>query len=111
MTFKPGQAGPFVYSFNIFQDYNVKPNIEMLFDGESDFIATENGLHIKDSWMDFTSVTIVNLDKSSGINTRVIFKIGYVIESTFKNIGDGVYQNIDTVNRTINLYGYKYIST
>ena len=111
LTFKPGQAGPFVYSFNIFQDYNVKPNIEILFDGESDFIATENGLHIKDSWMDFTSVTIVNLDKSSGINTRVIFKIGYVIESTFKNIGDGVYQNIDTVNRTINLYGYKYVST
>ena len=111
LTFKPGQAGPFVYSFNIFQDYNVKPNIEVLFDGESDFIATENGLHIKDSWMDFTSVTIVNLDKSSGINTRVIFKIGYVIESTFKNIGDGVYQNIDTVNRTINLYGYKYVST
>ena len=32
-----------------FNDYNVKPNIEILFDDESDIFATENGLHIKDS--------------------------------------------------------------
>ena len=111
LTFKPGQDGPFVYSFNIFQDYNVKPNIEILFDDESDIIATENGLHIKESWMKFESVTIVNRDKSSGINTRIIIKMGYVIESTFKPIGDGVYHNENEVNRTINLYGYKYDST
>ena len=111
LTFKPEQGGPFVYSFNIFQDYNVKPNIEILFDDESDIIATENGLHIKDSWINFESVTIVNRDKSSGINTRVIIKMGYVIESTFTNIGDGVYQNKDVFNRTMNLYGYKYVST
>ena len=43
-----------------FNDYNVKPNIEILFDDESDILATENGLHIKDSWINFESVTIVN---------------------------------------------------
>ena len=43
-----------------FNDYNVKSNIEILFDDESDILATENGLHIKDSWINFESVTIVN---------------------------------------------------
>ena len=60
LTFKPEQGGPLFYSFNIFQDYNVKSNIEILFDDESDIFATENGLHIKDSWINFESVTIVN---------------------------------------------------
>ena len=60
LTFKPEQGGHFVHSFNIFQDYNVKSNIEILFDDESDILATENGLHIKDSWINFESVTIVN---------------------------------------------------
>ena len=60
LAFEPEQGGPFVYSFNIFQDYNVKPNIEILFDDESDIFATENGLHIKDSQINFESVTIVN---------------------------------------------------
>ena len=111
MTFKPEQDGPFVYSFNIYQEYNVKPNIEILFDDESDIIAKENGLHIKDTWMTFESVTIVNHDKSSGINTRIIFKLGYVIESTFTKDENGVYQNKDVKDRTINLYGYKYPTT
>ena len=111
LTFKPEQDGPFVYSFNIFQDYNVKPNIEIYFDDESDIIATENGLHIKDSWINFESITIVNHDKSSSINTRIIIKMGYVIESTFTLIGDRLYQNKDVLNRTINLYGYKYDTT
>ena len=60
MTFKPEQGGHFVYSFNIFQDYNVKSNIEILFDDESDIFATENVLHIKDSWINFESFIIVN---------------------------------------------------
>jgi hypothetical protein len=111
LTFKPGQAGPFVYSFNIYQEYNVNPNIEILFDEESDIIAKENGLHIKDTWMFFESVTIVNHDKSSGINTRIIFKLGYVIESVFTKDDNGVYHNSNVKDRTINLYGYKYPTT
>ena len=47
LTFKPEQGRPFFDSFNIFQDYNVKPNIEILFDDESDIFATENGLQYK----------------------------------------------------------------
>ena len=111
LSFKEEQGGPFVYSFSIFQDYNAKPNIEIYFNDERDIIAKENGLHIKDSWIDFKNVTIVNLDKSSGINTRIIIKMGYVIESTFTRNKDNVYQNIDVEGRTINLYGYKYITT
>ena len=34
--------------------------IRNLFDDESDILAIENGLHIKDSWINFESVTIVN---------------------------------------------------
>ena len=57
-----------------FNDYNVKPNIEILFDDESDILATENGFHIKDSWINFESFTIVNLDKSSGYIIIIITK-------------------------------------
>ena len=111
LKFKQGEEGPFVYSFNIFQGYDAKPNIEIFFNGESDMEAKENGLHIKDSWINFENVTIVNRDKSSGINTRIILKMGYVIESVFTKIGDDVYQNIEVEGRTINLYGYKYVTT
>ena len=74
LTFKPEQGGPFVDCFNIFQDYNFKQNIEILFDDESDILATENGFHIKDSWINFESFTIVNLDKSSGYIIIIITK-------------------------------------
>ena len=110
MTFKPGQDGPFVYSFNIFQDYNVKPNIEILFDDESDIIATENGLHIKDSRDLYSVIEIENKDRSSGISTRVIFKLGYVMESTFTEIGNKVYQNKDVANRSASWKGGVYFA-
>ena len=48
--------------------------IRNLFDDESDILATENGLHIKDSWINFESVTIVNLDKSSSYIIIIITK-------------------------------------
>jgi hypothetical protein len=111
LRFKQEEEGPFVYSFNVFQGYDEKPNIEIFFDGESDMLIKENGLHIKDSWINFENVTIVNRDKSSRISTRIIIKMGYVIESVFTKIGDDIYQNIDVEGRTINLYGYKYVTT
>ena len=111
LKLKPNQAGPFVYSFNIFQGYSVNPHIVISFDGEPDIEAKENGLHIKDSRDLYSEIEIENKDRSSGISTRVIFKLGYVMESTFTEIGNKVYQNKDVANRTINLYGYKHDST
>ena len=59
----------------------------------------------------YQNITFENKDRSSGLSTRIIFKVGYVIESIFTPIGNGVYQNIEEKGRTINLYGYKYDST
>ena len=57
-------------------------------------------------------ITFENLDLSSGLSTRIIFKFGYVIESIFEEIGDtGVYSNEDDKARDTNLYAYKYDST
>ena len=111
LRFKPDQKGPFTYSFNVFNGYNVKPNILINFDDESELEITENGLHIKDSMYIIEKVTFMNLDKSSGINTRIIFKFGYVIESSFDKDENGIYNNKKISDRTVNLYGYKYDTT
>ena len=111
LNFKPEQKGPFTYSFNVFMGYNENPNILINLDDELELEITENGLHIKDSWSIIKKVTFINLDKSSGMSTRIIFKFGYVIESIFDKDENGIYNNKDVSDRTINLYGYKYDTT
>ena len=108
---KSGQERSFIYYFNILQENNSKPNIEILFDGESDIIATENGLYIKDTWMNFENIKIINSNKHTDIDTRIIIKLGYAIESCFTPLENGVYHNKDMKGRTLNLYGYKYKTT
>ena len=114
LIFKEDLTGPFALSFNVHNGYNVKPNIRISFedDPEYDLIITENGLHVKDSYQYYQNITFENLDLSSGLSTRIIFKFGYVIESIFEEIGDtGVYSNEDDKARDTNLYAYKYDST
>ena len=113
LEFKPDMTGPFAYSFNIYNGHNVKPNIKISFENEPDLDIdiTENGLFTQNSVYMYQNITFENKDRSSGLSTRIIFKVGYVIESIFTPIGNGVYQNIEEKGRTINLYGYKYDST
>ena len=111
LNFKTGEAGPFVYSFNIYKDNNLKPNIEIVFDEEISMKATENGVFTKDSLTNYEKVEIYNNDNTGSVNTRIIFKFGYVIESTFKKIQNGIYSNQNDEERTINLFGYKYDTT
>ena len=111
LYFKTGEEGPFAYSFNIHKENNVKPNIEIIFQDETNIEATENGLFIKDSLNNYEYLTIYNRDTSGSANTRIIFKFGYVIESTFEKIENNVYSNQNLKNRTVNLFGYKYDTT
>ena len=113
LKFREELKGPFAYSFNVYNGYNVKPNIKITFENDpyQDLDITETGLHIKDSLDNYKNITFENLDMSSALSTRIIFKFGYVIESVFENIGNGIYQNINDENRKINLYGYKYDTT
>ena len=110
LKFKSEQKSPFIYSFTIRKENNMQPNIEIFFDDENRILATKNGLYIKDSKKNFEEITISNLDNPSDINTSIIMKIGYAMETSFTNIGDDIYQNKDVEGRTINLYGYKYIT-
>ncbi|MBO6243381.1 MAG: hypothetical protein J6O41_02280 [Clostridia bacterium] len=113
LKFKQELKGPFAYSFNIYLPFNEDPNIKITFDNDPEYdeFVTKTGLYTKDSPRNYETITLENLDKSSGMSTRIIFKFGYVIESIFTPIGDGVYQNIDEASRKINLYAYKYDST
>ena len=111
LYFKTGESGPFVYSFNIYKENNMNPNIEIIFEDESTIEATENGVYTKDSIINYETLTIHNRDNVGSVNTRVIFKFGYVIESTFKKIENNIYNNQNDKNRTINLFGYKYDTT
>jgi len=114
LRFKTGEAGPFVYSFNIFKENGQKPNIEITFEEENDasiLEATENGVFTKDSLTNYPSLVIHNKDNTGSVSTRVIFKFGYVIESTFEKIENNVYTNQNDKNRTFNLFAYKYDTT
>ena len=111
LNFKTGVEGPFVYSFNIYKENKQKPNIEIIFDDEVSLKATENGLYTKDSLNNYEKIVIYNRDNSGSVKTRIIFKFGYVIESTFQKIQNGIYSNQNVKNRTINLFGYKYDTT
>ena len=113
LKFKEEIRGPFAYSFNVYIGYNIKPNIKISFDDEPalDMDITETGLYTLNRYSQFQTITFENLDRSSALDTRIIFKFGYVIESIFEDIGNGVYQNKNDKGRTINLYAYKYDST
>ena len=109
LNFKTGESGPFTYSFNIYKKGD-NPNIEITFEDESTLEANKNGVYTKDSLSNYERLIIHNKDSSSG-NTRIIFKFGYVIESKFKKIENNIYSNQNDLNRTINLFGYKYDTT
>ena len=113
LKFKPELKGPFAYSFNVYNGHNVKPDIKISFENQPalDMRATEIGLYIKETSRYFQNITFENNDRSSGMNTRIIFKFGYIVEIIFSHIGNGIYQNTNEEGRTINLYAYKYIST
>ena len=111
LNFKKEEEGPFAYSFNIFKDNNLKPNIEIIFDDEYSLKINENGVFTKDAVYIYEKVEIKNNDVSGSFNTRIIFKFGYVIESIFQRIENGIYSNQNNEQRTINLYGYKYDTT
>ena len=113
LKFKQELKGPFAYSFSVYLAFNVDPNIKVTFDNDPEYdeFITKTGLYTKDSPRNYETITLENLDRSSGMSTRIIFKFGYVIESIFTPIGNGIYQNIDEASRTINLYAYKYDST
>jgi len=110
LNLKKDLVGIFAYSFNAFKGYNELPDIRVSFanDPDSDFLVTKNGLHVLERSTNYQSITIENLDRSSGLSTRIIFKFGYVIESIFEHKGNGVYQNINDPERNINLYAYRY---
>ena len=112
---KTGEAGPFVYSFNIYKESVLNPNVEIAFvneyGDEEDLIATANGLYTKDSVYGYEKIIIRNKDNTGTVNTRVIVKLGYVVESVFDKIENNVYTNQEDKNRTINLFAYKYDST
>ena len=110
LEFKQNQKGPFVYSFNINRDYNT-PDIQIIFPDGTDLEAKENGLYTNDASTNYEKLTIKNNVLSGEAATRIIFKFGYVIESTFTKDSNGVYSNKDVPDRTINLYGYKYDTT
>ena len=109
--FKAEDDGPFVYSFNVFKDNALKPNIEIRFDEETILTANENGIFKKDNVFGYEKLEIINNDKSGSTSTRVIFKFGYVIESKFLKIENGIYSNHNNDQRTVNLFGYKYDTT
>jgi len=113
LKFKPELKGPFAYSFNVYNGHNVKPDIKISFENQPalDMQVTEIGLYIKETSRYFQNITFENNDKSSGMNTRIIFKFGYIVEIIFSHIGNGIYQNTNEQGRTINLYAYKYVST
>ena len=111
LYFKKEEEGPFSYSFNIFKDNNLDPNIEIIFDDEISLKANKNGIFKKDAVYIYEKVEIKNNDPSGSVNTRVIFKFGYVIESIFQKLENGVYSNQNNDERTINLFGYKYDTT
>ena len=110
LEFKQNQKGPFVYSFNINRDHNT-PDIQIIFPDGTDLEAKENGLYTNDASTNYEKLTIKNNVLSGEAATRIIFKFGYVIESTFTKDSNGVYSNKDVPDRTINLYGYKYDTT
>ena len=111
ISFKSREEGPFVYSFNIYKENKQNPNIEIIFEEEVTLKAKENGLYTKDTLTNYEKITIYNRDNSGSVNTRIIFKFGYVIESTFQRIQNGIYSNQNDEERTINLFGYKYDTT
>ena len=110
LTFPEKLEGPFIYSFNVLKP-NRKPNIQIIFNDEVEMNINENGLYTQDSLTNYENIKIKNLDSSSGIKTRVIFKFGYVIETRFVELENKIYSNKNDPERKINLYGYKFDTT
>ena len=115
LELKPGQTGPFVYSFNVFKDGNESPAIQIIFgsledEGEAEDVLNikENGIYTKDSLTLYPNIIISNKQTTGTAGTRIIFKLGYVIESTFTKIQNNIYNNQEVTDRTINLFGYKF---
>ena len=91
--FKQGEKGPFVYSFSILKEYDVKPNIEIIFNGQVSKSYTENGVYSEYAFNSYDKILINNKDTSGSVGTRVILKFGYVIETNFQQIQNSIYSN------------------
>ena len=109
--FKQGEKGPFVYSFSILKESDIKPNIEIIFNGQVSKSYTENGVYPEYSFTSYDKILIKNKDTSGSVGTRVILKFGYVIETNFQKIQNSIYSNQNDEERTINLFGFIYDQT
>ena len=106
LSFKQFLKGEFIYSFNVYVDNN-KPNILVSFEDEEEMNINKNGLFTKSSNKNYEYINIKNKELSGSMNTKVIFKFGYKIESIFTKIQNNIY-NLQTENRTENLFAYKF---
>ena len=106
LSFKSFLEGEFIYSFNVFVENN-KPNILISFENEEEMKITKNGLFTKNSIKNYNYINIQNKELSGSMKTKVIFKFGYNIESIFTKIQNNVY-NLQTIDRTDNLFAYKF---
>ena len=103
LTFKLGLEGEFIFSFNVFRETK-SPDILVTFDEEQMQIK-RNGIFTKQTKEIYPLITIKNNDYSGSDKTKVIFKLGYVIEKSFTKIENDVY-NLQTADRPANLFAY-----
>ena len=108
LSFNDNLKGDFIYSFNVVLEYN-KPNIAIHFEDEDkeDMTIIENGIFTKDSNKNYEYIIVENKDLSGRSKTKIIFKFGYNIDSTFTKIKNNIY-NLQTEDREQNLFAYKF---
>ena len=106
LQFKQGLLGEFIYSFNVFEDKE-NPNIQITFEDGEEMNIDRNGIVTKNSNKNYEYIKIENKQISGNIKTKVIFKFGYNIDSTFTKIENNIY-NLQTEGRPANLFAYKF---
>ena len=106
LLFKMGLKGEFIYSFNVNSE-NSKPNIGINFEDEDSLNIDKNGIFSMHSSKNYEYIIIKNNELTGSEQTKVIFKFGYDIESTFTKIENDVY-NLQTEDRLVNLFAYKF---
>ena len=92
-----------VYTFNVLLENDV-PNIGITFPGNETIYAKQNGVYIKKSEKEYSTIIVKNEEIGGSSKTRVIFKYGYEIEDKFEPIINDLYH----LNETFNLFGYVF---
>ena len=105
LTFKSGLEGEFIFSFNVQRSTNLEPNIVVKFEEGDEMPITQNGIFTRKTNEMYPLITIKNNQRTGSDQTKVIFKLGYVIENTFTKIPNDVY-NLQTIDRPANLFAY-----